>query len=175
MSNIGSSKISGMYVGSTKIGSAYLGSSLVYSAAPAFDGYVFKVHRHDSSSSQVSCQGMKLDNYTVTSSDIKMGRLENQGGGWQAFTNEEIVGACGESGQMIMWGQGYEIWIAKNVSMSQFKFHTFEYFQPESDWDVYIYTYTGDTMNSTPMWSGRIQGVVQNVWYYIDSTGAGTV
>ena len=172
---LGNTSIGSLYVGSTKIGSAYLGSTLVYSSAPAFDGYVFKVHRHDNSSSQVSLQGMKMDSYTVTPSDVNMGRLETQDGSWQTMTAEEINGACNVSGQMIMWGRGYEIWINKNTSMNQFQFHTFEYFQPESDWDVYIYTYTGSTMSSTPLWSGRLTSVVMNVWYYIDSTGAGTV
>ena len=174
---LGNTNIGELYVGSQRIAQAYFGSSLVYQLVtpPTFDGYVFKVHRHDDSSSQVSCQGMKMDNTTITSNDIYLARLETQDGTWQTMTSEEIAGACNESGQMIMWGKGYEMWINKNDSMSQFQFHTFEYFQPESDWDVYIYTYTGDTISDSPLWSGSLNGVVENVWYYIDNTGAGTV
>ena len=102
MSNIGSSKISEMYLGSTKIAQAYLGSSLVFSSAPAFDGYVVKVMWDDGHSSQVSAQGFKFNGTTVSPSIVKKGYLYTQDGGLQVLTASDIESACGEHDQFIM-------------------------------------------------------------------------
>ena len=163
MSNIGSSKISEMYLGSTKIAQAYLGSSLVFSSAPAFDGYVVKVMWDDGHSSQVSAQGFKFNGTTVSPSIVKKGYLYTQDGGLQVLTASDIESACGEHDQFIMWGKGAEFWFENNTALTQFMWHCFSYFQPEGTWNVTINRYTGDTIESTPIYSNTASPA-QDAW-----------
>lgn len=150
---LGNTNIESLYVGSSKIGSAYLGSSLVYSAAPAFDGYVVKVMWDDLHSSQVSAQGFKINGSTVSSSIVTKGYLYTQDGDLQTLTSSDIEAACGEHDQFIMWGKGCEFWFETNVALTQFMWHCFEYFQPEGTWNVTINRYTGNTIESTPIYN----------------------
>jgi hypothetical protein len=150
---VGNTGIGEIYVGGTKIAQAYRGSTLIFSSAPAFDGYVVKCMRYDGSSSQVSAQGFKINGTTVSSSIVKKGYLYTQGGGLQTLTASDIETACGEHDQFIMWGKGCEFWFETNVALTAFMWHCFEYFQPEGTWNVTINRYTGDTIESTPIYS----------------------
>lgn len=150
---LGNTNISELYVGNSKIAQAYLGSSLVFSSAPAFDGYVVKCMWYDGSSSQVSAQGFKFNGTTVSSSMVKKGYLYTQDGGLQVLTATDIESACGEHDQFIMWGKGCEFWFENNATLTQFMWHCFQYFQPEGTWNVTINRYTGDTIESTPIYS----------------------
>ena len=155
---VGNTGIGEIYVGGTKIAQAYRGSTLIYSAsvAPSFDGYVIRAEWNPQGASQVSAQGFKFNGSTVASTDIYKGFLITQGGSYQTLTSSEIEGACGEHDQFIMWGWGSEFWVANNASLSEFQWHCFTYFQPAGTWTMSIYKYTGDTMESTPIYTDDV-------------------
>lgn len=169
MFKVGNTTIGEIYVGSQKIKEAYVGSSLIYSSAPAFDGYVVRAMWKPQAASQVSAQGFKINGSTVLSTDVYKGYLITQGGSYQTLTTSEIEGACGEHDQFIMWGWGSEFWFANNIALTQFQWHCFEYFQPAGTWTMSIYKYTGDTMESTPIYTEDVS-VADNVTITLNVT-----
>ena len=162
---VGSNNIGELFVGSDRIVGAYVGSDLVYSysPAPSFDGYVVKVMWADGSSLPISAQGFKLNGTTVASSSVAKGYLYTYGGGLQTFTTTEIESACSEHDKFITWGRGCEFWFQNTQPLSSAQWHCYEYFQTEGVWNVTISRYTGNVVESTPIYSQR-HSVSENAW-----------
>lgn len=135
--------------------SLYLNGIKIWPETEPFrwDGYVVTVRYSDGSSSQVSAQGFKMNGNTVASTDVKMGYLYTQDGASQWLEKEEIEGACGEHDQFIMWGKGAEFWFYANDFITSFEWHCFTYFQPEGEWTVNIYPFTGNARSSEPIYT----------------------
>ena len=72
MINIGSSKISEMYVGSNKIAQAYLGSTLVFKlpVSTGYDSYV--IHLTFGSSDNLNLAGLHIDGVQPSTSDVTL-------------------------------------------------------------------------------------------------------
>lgn len=88
MSNIGSSKISEMYVGNTKIARAYLGSTLVFQISqPSADYDSYKVHLTWSSNDNFNMAGLKINGVQATTTQVTS--LWYYYNGWQEASSTE--------------------------------------------------------------------------------------
>ena len=91
MINIGSSKISEMYVGSNKIAQAYVGSTIVFKlpSATGYDSYV--IHLTFSSSDNLNLAGLHIDGVQPSTSDVTL-QYHNDGT-WQTASSSDLQSA----------------------------------------------------------------------------------
>ena len=138
--NLGNTNIGEIYLGNTKIAEAYLGSTKVYKATPAiqWDGFIFQFKWNPQKDENITVEGLKADNVSLTTSDIYQGKCNSQGTE-SLLTSTEISDAI--NGNLGKYCRLLEFWI-KKPNATSLTWHTNMYYQPSGNCLVNIWKYS---------------------------------